>query len=75
MPGQKCKNNEIGDSMDMVLIMIVVNDGCFLIVRLMCAKIMPRNETTKYSDKEKLNIFFLPIYITNIYPVTFEMRL
>lgn len=59
----------------MVLIMIVVNDGCFLIVRLMCAKIMPRNETTKYSDKEKLNIFFLPIYITNIQPVTFEMRL
>ncbi|KXT46578.1 hypothetical protein HMPREF2531_03101 [Bacteroides intestinalis] len=52
--------------MDMVLIMIVVNDGCFLIVRLMCAKIMPGNETTKYSDKEKLNIFFLPIYITNI---------
>lgn len=37
----------------MVLIMIVVNDGCFLIVRLMFAKIMPRNETTKYSDKEK----------------------
>lgn len=37
----------------MVLIMIVVNDGCFLIVRLMCAKIMLRNETTKYSDKEK----------------------
>lgn len=39
--------------MDKVLIMIVVNSGCLLIVRLMCAKIMPRNETTKYSDKEK----------------------
>ena len=25
--------------------------GCFLIVRLMCAKIVQRNETTKYSDK------------------------
>lgn len=37
----------------MVLIMIVVNSGCLLIVRLMCAKIMPRNETIKYSDKEK----------------------
>ena len=45
--------------------MIVVNGGCFLIVRLMCTQIMPGNETTKYSDKEILNIFFLPIYITN----------
>ncbi len=45
--------------------MIIVNGGCFLIVRLMCTKIMLGNETTKYSDKEKLNIFFLPIYITN----------
>ena len=45
--------------------MIVVNGGCFLIVRFMCTKIMPGNETTKYSDKEILNIFFLPIYITN----------
>lgn len=51
--------------MNVVSIMIIVNWGCFLIVRLMCTKIMPGNETTKYSDKEILNIFFLPIYITN----------
>ena len=51
--------------MNVVSIMIVVNWGCFLIVRLMCTKIIPGNETTKYSDKEKLNIFFFAIYITN----------
>lgn len=51
--------------MNVMSIMIVVNWGCFLIVRLMCTKIIFRNETTKYSDKEKLNIFFLAIYITN----------
>ena len=30
---------------------IVMDGGCFLIVRLICAKIMPWNETTKYSDR------------------------
>ena len=35
----------------MVSIMIVLNRECFLIVRLMFAKIVQRNEITKYSDK------------------------
>ena len=41
----------------------------------MCTKIMPGNETTKYSDKEKLNIFFFAIYITNTYMNTSEKKI